>query len=334
MKEKTGFFTILKAYFRFRLKTILMLCVFAAVFAGVFLLHRIRIDAVLYASLLCSIIGILLLAADLSSFYKRHRLLQAAATNITVSLEHLPSAKTLPEQDYQRLLRILYEDRSRIITENEAARDYLSDYYAMWVHQIKVPISAMHLLLEKDSKSSPLHIELFKIEQYVEMALSYVRLESDHTDYLLKEYDVEAIVKQAVRKYAPLFITKKISLDISPIDITALTDEKWLRFVIEQILSNSLKYTKKGRISIYTETPKTLVIEDTGIGIAPEDIGRIGQKGFTGFNGRHYQKSTGLGLYLCTEILHRLSHTMTIESEVDRGTQVRIHLDRRRMLME
>ena len=158
------------------------------------------------------------------------------------------------------------------------------------------------------------------------MALSYVRLESEQTDYVIKQYSLDSIVKQSVRKYAPLFISKKIRLDIEDTDLIVNTDEKWLGFVIEQILSNSLKYTSSGSISISYETPKTLIISDTGIGIAPEDIPRIGEKGFTGYNGRTFRKSTGLGLYLCKEILTRLSHSMAISSEVGKGTTVKIDL--------
>ena len=157
------------------------------------------------------------------------------------------------------------------------------------------------------------------------MVLSYIRLGSNKNDFVLKEYDLDNIVRQAIRKYAPLFIRKKISLDFQPTNYKVLTDEKWLVFVIEQLLSNAIKYTNKGKISIYSLENKKLVIEDTGIGISKEDIPRIFDKGFTGYNGRTDKKATGLGLYLCKNILDKLSHKISIESEV--GVKTKVILD-------
>lgn len=148
---------------------------------------------------------------------------------------------------------------------------------------------------------------------------------SNKNDFVLKEYDLDNIIRQAVRKYAPLFIRKKISLDFQPTNYKVLTDEKWLVFVIEQLLSNAIKYTNKGKISIYSLENKKLVIEDTGIGISKEDIPRIFDKGFTGYNGRTDKKATGLGLYLCKNILDKLSHKISIESEV--GVKTKVILD-------
>ena len=157
------------------------------------------------------------------------------------------------------------------------------------------------------------------------MVLSYIRLGSNENDFVIKEYDLDNIVRQAIRKYAPLFIRKKINLDFQPTTYKVLTDEKWLVFVIEQLLSNAIKYTNKGKISIYSLENKKLVIEDTGIGISKEDIPRIFDKGFTGYNGRTDKKATGLGLYLCKNILDKLSHKISIESEV--GVKTKVILD-------
>ncbi|MFY9434296.1 MAG: ATP-binding protein, partial [Bacillota bacterium] len=193
------------------------------------------------------------------------------------------------------------------------------------------PIAAMRLLLqsEQSETNSELLEQLFKVEQYVEMALQYLRLENISSDLVLKEHSLDTIVKQAVRKYSNSFIRKKIKLNYAELNHNVLTDEKWLVFVIEQILSNALKYTDSGEISIYMddEMPDTLVIEDTGIGIAEEDLPRVFERGFTGYTGRIDKKATGIGLFLCKQILDRLSHTITIESQVGEGTKVKIGLD-------
>ena len=325
------------AYIKSRFKILLLMAAFAGIFSVTFYLYRIPAECIIYAFLLCAVCGLAAAAADFAGFYSRHRALFSISKTICSTLDGLPSPKGQIEKDYSILIKTLYDNRNKVIAEASASKLHMTDYYAMWVHQIKVPIQALRLLMSDDErrgKSSQQGIELFKIEQYVEMALSYVRLESDYTDYILKRCNLDDIIKQSVRKYAPLFIAKKISLDIRDTEMNVLTDEKWLLFAIEQILSNSLKYTKSGSIYIYSKEPDTLTIEDTGIGIAPEDIKRVTQKGFTGQNGRIDKRSTGLGLYLCSEILTRLSHTMKIESEIGIGTKVSISFKTRTILNE
>lgn len=167
--------------------------------------------------------------------------------------------------------------------------------------------------------------ELFKIEQYVEMVLYYLRLDSMSSDFLFKQYELRNIVNQAVKKHALLFINSRLSFNIGEFSGKVVTDEKWLSFVIEQVISNALKYTVRGSISIDAETTPEkmiLIIEDTGIGIRPEDLPRIFERGFTGYNGRLDKKSTGIGLYLCKQIIDKLSHTIEVTSEVGKGTKV------------
>ncbi len=332
--KRPSFTRCLAAYMKSKVRFISLSVVFMLIFAGIFALHQVRYDAVLYAGCVCAVIGAIFAIADFVKFYRIRLMLADLAGSIHFSLHGMPPARNALESDYQNLARLLFENQNRIANETANFRNFMNDYYAMWVHQIKVPIAAMHLLLDEKDCNAPLRLELFKVEQYVEMVLSYARLESDHTDYLIKEYDLESIVRQAVRKYAPLFIAKKISLNIEPLALKVITDEKWMQFVIEQLLSNALKYTKKGSISIYAEGGARLVIEDTGIGIAPEDIARIGEKGFTGYNGRLDKKSTGLGLYLCKEILKRLSHELRISSEIGVGTKVSIDLSQQRTILE
>ena len=171
------------------------------------------------------------------------------------------------------------------------------------------------------------------VEQYVQMALQYLRMEKMTSDLVFARYDLDALIRQAVRKYAPLFIRRKIILSYEPVHCEVLTDEKWLVFVLEQILSNALKYTVEGSISIYMEDD-WLVIEDTGIGICSEDLPRIFEKGFTGYNGRSDKKSTGIGLYLCKQIIEKLRCQIRVESKLGKGTRVLLHLMKEKLPVE
>lgn len=159
---------------------------------------------------------------------------------------------------------------------------------------------------EDSALSRRLSADLFRIEQYVDMVLVYLRLDSEYTDYVFKECNMDEVIKNSVKKFASEFIGRKLSLEYEPADVTVVSDSKWLGFVIGQIISNSLKYTETGGIKIYFEEPKMLVIEDTGIGIAEEDLPRIFEKGYTGYNGRSDGNASGIGLYLCRRICGNL----------------------------
>lgn len=325
--NKSQFLNIAYGYIKQNVKIILLFISFAIVFCTVFSLYNLEIEAIYYSIILCAFIGLIYLSINFIFYYKKHIQLYKLQNNISISLENLPLPKTLIEEDFTNLILNLNKEYKTYISKSDIAKSNMLDYYTMWVHQIKTPISAMKLLIQTSESevSSDLSSELFKIEQYVEMVLSYIRLESTENDFVIKEYDLDSIIKQAVRKYAPLFIRKKINLDFQNTNYKVLTDEKWLVFVIEQLLSNAIKYTNKGKISIYPLENKKLVIEDTGIGISKEDIPRIFDKGFTGYNGRTDKKATGLGLYLCKNILDKLSHKISIESEV--GVKTKVILD-------
>lgn len=328
MDNKSQFLSVVCAYIKQYIKVLLLFIVFALVFCIVFSLYNLETEAIYYSIMLCSFIGLIYICINFINYYKKHIQLYKLQNEISISLENLPSPKTLMEEDYTNLILNLNKEYKTYISKSDIAKSDMIDYYTMWVHQIKTPISAMKLLIQTSESeiSSDLSSELFKIEQYVEMVLSYIRLGSNENDFVIKEYDLDNIVRQAIRKYAPLFIRKKINLDFQPTTYKVLTDEKWLVFVIEQLLSNAIKYTNKGKISIYPLEDKKLVIEDTGIGISQEDIPRIFDKGFTGYNGRTDKKATGLGLYLCKNILDKLSHKISIESEVGVKTKVIIDL--------
>ena len=255
-------------------------------------------------------------------------------------------------EDYQNIIRAAFQnDKEKAFQADRKYTDML-DYYTMWAHQIKTPIAAMKLLIQsgemdEETRGSLLD-QLFRTEQYVEMVLCYVRLSGQVSDYVIAEYDLDDIVRQAVRKFAPVFIRSRCRLVYEPLNCSVLTDEKWLVAVIEQILSNSLKYTEAaGKDDPYVEicmddandadgkeSGCVLVIRDNGIGIAAEDLPRIFEKGYTGCNGRTDKKSTGLGLYLCSRICRNLGHGIGAVSEAGEGTEIRLDLSRKALKTE
>ena len=202
------------------------------------------------------------------------------------------------------------------------------EYYTVWAHQIKTPIAAMRLNLQSEDTESARKLmgDLNRIESYVEMVLTFLRLDSDSTDYLIKEYDIDEIVRPAIRKFSREFILKRLKLEYEPVQYKAVTDSKWLSFIIEQIISNAVKYTSEGSVRIYMNEPGVLCIEDTGIGISEEDLPRIFENGYTGFNGREDKRASGIGLYLCKRIADNLGHRLSAESKQGVGTKMILDL--------
>ena len=213
------------------------------------------------------------------------------------------------------------ELRWQIVREKE-------DFFAMWAHQIKTPIAAFNLLLQsKETDTGMCRQELFKIEGYVEMALNYLRFDGMSNDMVLSSVSLSSMAKQVVKKFRTVFIHKHISVQLENLDYNILTDEKWFVVVLEQIVSNAVKYTNEGSVTISAreEGRRILVeIKDTGIGIQSEDIPRLFQKGFTGYNGRMDKKASGLGLYLSKGVCNKLGHGLDVESVRGEGTKVTI----------
>lgn len=268
-----------------------------------------------------------MLGWDFSKFYRRYLELKEIERRVTISLDGLVEPANLLEEEYQNLLQILTEDKRNSQTEIRRRNKELKEYYTMWVHQIKTPISALRFLLQEKNREFDLAEEmdeLFQIEQYVEMVLQYMRLDSESTDFVLRRIDLDSVIREAVHKYARLFIRKKIRLDYTAVQMQVVTDEKWMCFVIGQILSNAVKYTSFGSVTINMEQEGVLAIKDTGIGIRAEDLPRVFEKGYTGYNGHTDKCATGIGLYLCKRILMKLSHEIWIESLEGEGTTVRI----------
>ena len=323
------------AWFKYRLWQIVLFSGLILIFSAVVWLSGVGGVLAGYTALLSGVLALLLALLDLRRFSLRHRQLSDALKSIRVSDEQLPPPENLIEEDYRQLIRALGEEKQRQTSAMDLRMSDMQDYFTLWAHQIKTPIAAMRLILQTKPENSATEIEgeLFRVEQYVEMVLNYLRLDSDSTDFVFKTCALDGIIRQCVRKYAKQFIRKKISLEYQGTALQVLTDEKWLCFVIEQILSNALKYTAAGSIRIFTQG-ETLVIADTGMGIAPEDLPRVFEKGYTGYNGRTDKKATGIGLYLCKKILQKLGHGISISSEVGKGTRVSIDLSREEIVLE
>lgn len=313
------FFSYIKHNFRY----LLIILLWGIVMASVMALNEVPEGEIFYGILLCVFFLFVAGITGFCNYIKKYRSLKAAEDTVMVSVENLPEAKGAVEEEYQILIRLLLEDKNRLEDEGIRKQRDLKEYYTMWVHQIKTPISALKLLQQENAESehqAEEAQELFRIEQYVEMALQYMRLDAESTDFILKKTELDTMIREAVHKYARQFIYKKISLHYESVDTSVLTDEKWLEFVIEQLLSNAVKYTTKGVVSVYMEDGR-LVIADTGIGIRSEDLPRVCEKGYTGYNGHVDKRSTGIGLYLCSRILKKLGHTLTITSEEGKGTR-------------
>lgn len=317
-------------------KSIILWTVFAAVFWVTFSLYALPAEAVLYAAAVCFFIGAAWIAADFASYRRRRIILELLLDEITLTADNLPEPRNAEEEAYQKLIKTLSAYKQSLADEMNGKYTDMTDYYTLWAHQIKTPIAAMRLTLQSEdsSQNRQLSEDLQRIEQYVEMVMCYLRLGSDTNDFVIKKYALDGIVRQAVRKLSSQFIRRKIKLLYEPLNVTVLTDEKQLLFVVEQVLSNALKYTPSGSVEITLEQPQTLVIRDTGIGVAAEDVSRVFEKGYTGYNGRTDKKASGLGLYLCRLICGKLGHKISLRSEAGRGTEVRIDLSETKIEVE
>ncbi len=306
---------------------------FTAVFGVTFALYGLPLEAVAYPAGLCALLGGALVLSGILRRRRQHKELLRLREAGAALLDQLPSMRTAEGEDCAAIIAALRRELARRETENQERRRELTAYYTAWVHQIKTPIAAMQLTLQgqDDPAARRLRAELGRVEQYVDMVLTYLRLHEGGSDYVIRSYSVDDIVRPAVRRFAGEFIDRRIALEYRPIGRTVVTDEKWLRFVVEQVLSNALKYTPEGgRIAVtWQEEGQVLCISDTGIGIAPEDLPRVFEMGYTGTNGRMDRRASGIGLYLCRRICQNLGHTITARSAVGQGTEVRIGLKRR-----
>jgi signal transduction histidine kinase len=308
-------------YLKSRVKILILLLGVEVVFASVYFLFDLPVVTVVYPLILSSVLILTAGIIDFLLVLNKHKKLQN-----TVFFE--PSG--LLEKDYQEIIGKLKEEQEYSRQKTNSDYNNMVEYYTIWAHQIKTPIASMRLQIQSEDSDVARRLDgdLNRIEAYVEMVLTFIRLDSDSTDYVIKEIDLDAIIKPAIRKLARDFISKKLTMDFKPTETKVLSDEKWLSFVIEQVLSNAVKYTKEGGIKVYMDEPGILCIEDTGIGINAADLPRIFENGYTGFNGREDKRASGIGLYLCKRICDNLGHKISAESEQGAGTKIRIDLNK------
>ena len=318
---------MLSEYLKSRYKIIFLMVGFICIFASSYLLFDMPLITVLYPFILCIVVLVIVGIIDFILMMKKHQRLRQEIENESLQdtgMKQPQKPDTLIEEDYQKIIDKLREEEK--LSRQKSSSDYndMVEYYTVWAHQIKTPIASMRLKLQSEDSDTSRRLEgdLNRIESYVEMVLTFIRLGSDNTDYVIKEHSLDDIIRPAIRKFSKDFISKKLYMDFTQTDYTVLSDEKWLLFVIEQVISNSVKYTKEGGVKIYMEEPGILCVEDTGIGISSEDLPRIFENGYTGFNGREDKRASGIGLYLCRRICDNLGHKISAESKQGVGTKI------------
>ena len=323
-------------YLKTNKTTIVFIILFIFIFLLSFELYHLPIMAVIYPFIISFVLGFILLLISFFKEKKKHEALEYTSKLSTAMIESLPESTGFLDDDYKLIINQI---KQNALTEQQIEYEKFKDlveYYTVWAHQIKTPISSMKLTLGNmdTDEARRLSADLFRVEQYVEMVLTYLRLDSKSSDYVFSKENLDTIVKGSVKKFMNEFISRKISLVYEPIEYSLITDEKWLSFVIEQLISNALKYTNEGSINIYMSSENVLCIEDTGIGIDKEDLPRIFEKGYTGKIGRLEHASTGLGLYLCKRTCDNLGIGISAASTPSVGTKIFLDLSQYNKIKE
>lgn len=314
---------MIRSYLKYRAGYFILVLFLYIVFAIVHALYGYPLGSIYYTYLLTGFFFVIGVIWDYLHLKNKVLSLREVEDNLSRVRHEICTADNIIEQSYQDIIKELYVIVNDSMEKQENDHINQMEYYTMWVHQIKTPISAMNLAINNRDKTDHnlMQRELFKVEQYVEMALQYIKINRLSSDLLIQEYNLSEIITGCVKKYASLFIYKKLSIELKDLSVTVLTDSKWLSFMIEQILSNSIKYTQEGGVNIKWEE-NMLMIQDTGIGIRSEDMERIFEKGYTGYNGRLDNKASGIGLYLVKMVSNSLAIKINLQSVVGEGTKI------------
>lgn len=326
--------TMVQAYLREKSGLLWLLGLFACLLLLVCGLYGISLVPLVYSLLLMAFIGLVMGVADCLAYMHAVKTLTDFQKQAQGYITQLPPARGLEQEMLLESIQSQSQQCKDLHKQVYDGEERARRYYTLWSHQIKTPLAAMRLLLQEGQLDArKLEQELFKTEQYVDMALQYQRLNNTEHDLMLKRHSLDTLVKQAVKEVSTLFISKNIQIELQQLHGTVVTDEKWFGFIVEQILTNAVKYTPNGKVSVYSKGA-VLYISDTGIGIAPEDLPRIFEWGYTGYNGREISRSTGIGLSLCKKAADMLGHTVTVNSKIGEGTTVAIDFARKRFDIE
>ncbi len=335
-----GFFA---EFLRDRLCPILWGIASVIILALVVWLYGIPGEAVGYSVLLCTACGLAVGFVDLIRELRHHRARLQCIRTAAYEHNELRDEYGVAAHDYADLVQELWRRIETLQEQQYAERREAKDYYTMWVHQIKTPLAVMQMLVKSEDteQNRALAAELFRTEQYVDMALGYIRLGEDASDLAVRECDLDELIRTSIRRYAPQFIAKKLTFSYEPSNVKVVTDDKWFTFLLEQLLSNAIKYTYEGGVTVTLTEDAKVIVRDTGIGIAAEDVPRIFEKGFTGFNGRTNSdgstdggRATGLGLYLCRKVAHKLNVGLSVESEVGKGSTFTVDMKKEEIVAE
>ena len=320
---------ILKEVLRKNRAALILFAAATALNAAVFFLYDILTEPLLYAAVLSFLLLTALLAVDFVREKKRADARSRALLSVAAEWRALPEPHSLAEEDCRKMIAALGAELDRLTAETDAERQDMIDYYTAWVHQIKTPIAVMKLKLSADTpEHRALSAELQRVEQYVDMVLQYIRIGGGSNDLVIRTYSLDELIRESVRKQAGQFVEKRLRLIYTPTGETLVTDKTWFCCILDQLLSNAVKYTPEGSVTVSVQNG-FLTVSDTGVGIAPEDLPRIFEKGYTGLNGRLGQKSSGLGLYLAKKAADLLSIPLSVKSAVGKGSAFTLDLRQR-----
>ena len=316
---------LLNEYLKMKKTSIIgILGVYAILFVFVYL-YRIPIEVILYPCILTIVFVLIVLLFDYIKYKEKVNKISQICNDISSCYSVKINDKNIFDEYYLDIINELLKENRKQVSQIQKKVSDINDYFSIWVHQIKTPIASMKLKIDNEQMDLlQLASDLNRIDHYVDLVLSFLKFDEEKIDLYFRKTDVDRIMRESLKKFSNDFIIKKIRLDYKLSKREVLTDEKWLSFVFDQLLSNALKYTDKGTISIYYDGDSCLCIKDSGIGIALADMERLFEKGFTGYNGRQYKKASGIGLYMCKRMCDKLNIAISIESIVNDYTLVKL----------